>query len=59
LGCKEFYHCEGIINTAIEVTMKHITTTKNVYPTTSQNRIRVTANIGIAKDAKILVYENY
>ena len=47
---EKFYHCGGIINMATEVTMKHTTATKNVYPTTSPNRIRVTANIGIAKN---------
>ena len=44
---------------AIEITMKHTTATKNVYPATSPNHILVTANIGIAKNGKILVYGNY
>ncbi|MGY8766340.1 MAG: hypothetical protein ACKVI5_05730 [Nitrospinaceae bacterium] len=44
---------------AIEITMKHTTATKNVYPATSPNHILVTANIGIAKNGKILIYGNY
>ena len=44
---------------AIEITMKHTTATKNVYPATSPNHILVTANIRIAKNGKILVYGNY
>jgi hypothetical protein len=58
-ACEEFYHCGRIINMAIEITMKHTTATKNVYPATSPNHILVTANIGIAKNDKILVYGNY
>jgi hypothetical protein len=44
---------------AIKVTMKYTTATKNYTLQRPPNRTLVTANIGIAKNGKILAYGNY